>query len=56
MVGGDTDGIAGMACPGSAGFDNSGQKNTGTGQLNVSFLLIIRWGWLTTGLSAGEEQ
>lgn len=34
MVGGDTDGIAGMACHRSVGIDNSGQKSTGTGQLN----------------------
>ncbi len=41
---------------GSVGIDNSGQKNTGTGQLNGVLSLIIRWGWLTTGLSAGTEQ
>ena len=42
---------------GSVGIDNSGQKNTGTGAVKwCPFLLIILWGWLTTGLSAGTEQ
>ncbi len=53
-VGGDTDGIAGMACHRERGHRNSGQKSTGTGQLNGVLSFNNLWGWLTTGLSAGD--